>query len=241
MILAGLVAGGSGTRMQSAVPKQYLKIGGETILLRTVRTFCQVKAIDGILIGVPEDWLTETENMIGLLSESERFGKQIVVCAGGSSRIDTLRKLMKEAERVFQVGEEDIFLTHDAVRPFVTREIIEANIEAMAQARACSTAVPANDTVLVSMEGKRVYTVPKRSTMYLAQTPQTVRFGEFGSILSGMSDAELSETTDICGIYAKKGLSVDLVAGSVENIKITNPSDIAVGEAILQQREKNQE
>lgn len=233
MILAGLVAGGSGTRMNSAVPKQFLQIGGEPILLRTIRTFCRVTEIDGILIGVPKDRLHETENMLLLLSESERFGKQIVICAGGESRADTLKNLMTEAEDVFGAGQSDLFLTHDAVRPFISEKVIRANIEAMKTSRACTTAVPANDTVLISMDGESVYTVPKRKTMFLAQTPQTVRFGEFREILFHMSAEELAETTDLCGIYAKKGIPVTIVPGEYENIKITTPTDMAVGEAIL--------
>ena len=237
MILAGLVAGGSGTRMHSNVPKQFMEIGGEPILVRTVRSFCQVDAIDGILIGVPKDRIDETENLLKHYPEIETYGKRIVVCAGGDSRTETLRKLMTEAESSFHAEAEDILLTHDAVRPFVTTAIIEANIEAMKQARACSTAIPASDTVLISMDGDSVYTVPKRSTMFMAQTPQTVRFGDFRDILDSLSEAELAETTDMCGIYAKKGIQVTMVPGSNENIKITNPSDIAVGEAILKNRE----
>lgn len=240
MIVAGLVAGGSGTRMKSTIPKQFLPLGGEPILYRTLRTFCLTEEVDAVLVGVPAEWIERTEELAKELREKERISKPVLVCSGGKSRLDTLVRLKETAESRLHAGKDDIFLTHDAVRPFVTEEMIRANIIAMDTAAACSTVIPATDTVLISMDGEQVYSVPKRSTMFLAQTPQTVRFGEFGQILESLSDAERAVTTDVCGIYRLRGIPVAMVPGSPENIKITGPLDLSVGETIIRLREAEQ-
>ena len=235
MILAGLVAGGTGTRMKQNMPKQFLTVGGEPILVRTLRVFLNSEQVDGILIGVPSDYVTYTEELVqGLLCE-EKSAKRVIVTAGGNSRNETLKCLTEAAVSEFGATDSDIFVTHDAVRPFVTQQMIAANVTAMEQAPAASTAIPACDTILLSMEGRTVDSVPKRSMAYQAQTPQTARFGIFRTILEGLPSGE-SAATDLCGLCERKGIKAVLVPGDASNNKITGPLDLALAEAILKER-----
>ncbi|MBO4280621.1 MAG: 2-C-methyl-D-erythritol 4-phosphate cytidylyltransferase [Lachnospiraceae bacterium] len=236
MILGALVAGGTGTRMKQNMPKQFLTIGGEPILVRTLRVFLRAEQVDGILIGVPSDWISHTEELVCSALKSEGSSKRVVVTAGGSSRNETLRCLTEAAEREFGATDSDIFLTHDAVRPFVTPKMIAANVTAMENAQAASTAIPACDTILLSMEGRTVDSVPKRSMAYQAQTPQTARLGIFRSILEGLSESDQSAATDLCGLCERKGIKAVLVPGDASNIKITGPLDLALAEAILKEQ-----
>ena len=237
MILAGLVAGGTGTRMKQNMPKQFLTVGGEPILVRTLRVFLNSEQVDGILIGVPADYVTYTEELVNGCIASENSAKRVVVTAGGNSRNETLRCLMEASVCEFGATDSDIFLTHDAVRPFVTPEMIAANVTAMEKAQAASTAISACDTILLSMEGRTVDSVPKRSMAYQAQTPQTARFGIFRSILAGLSEGEQSAATDLCGLCERKGIKAVLVPGDASNIKITGPLDLALAEAILKEQQ----
>ena len=235
MILAGLVAGGTGTRMKQNMPKQFLSVGGEPIIVRTLRVFLNSEQVDGILIGVPADYVTYTEELVKGLLPEEKSAKRVIVTTGGNSRNETLKCLMEAAVSEFGATDSDIFVTHDAVRPFVTEQMIAANVTAMEQAPAASTAIPACDTILLSMEGRTVDSVPKRSMAYQAQTPQTARFGIFRSILEGLP-LEESAATDLCGLCERKGIKAVLVPGDASNIKITGPLDLALAEAILKER-----
>lgn len=239
MILAGIVAGGTGTRMQSALPKQFLPLAGEPILLHTLRTFLSVSEIDGIVVGVPADWVNYTKELLAA-HEELKGEKRLYVCVGGSNRNETLACLMACGEAQFGIGDGDIFVTHDAVRPFVTEEMIRDSIRALSGVRACSAAIPATDTILCAMDGTHVSEVPRRDSLYQVQTPQTVYFGEFRSILASLSKEELGAFTDICSIYRGKGLPVSIIPGSGENIKITGPTDLMIGEAILRRRKEKE-
>ena len=236
MILAGLVAGGTGTRMKQNMPKQFLTVGGETILARTLRVFLGSGQTDGILIGVPEAWKDYTEELVSGVLRDTKSTKRVVVCTGGSSRNETLMRLLAAAESEFGASDDDIFLTHDAVRPFVTDAMITANVTAMETAKAATTAIPSTDTILLSMDGSTVDSVPKRAMAYQAQTPQTARFSVFRRILSELPEGERESVTDLCGLCERKGIKAVLVPGSAENIKITGPLDLPLAEAILAQR-----
>ena len=91
MVIAGLVAGGSGTRMKQAMPKQFLLLDGEPVLLRTLRVFLAAREIDAVLIAVPKEWKDYTKELLKSLPEELQGVKRTEVCEGGTSRNDTVR------------------------------------------------------------------------------------------------------------------------------------------------------
>ena len=240
MVIAGLVAGGSGTRMKQAVPKQFLELAGEPVLIRTLRVFLSADEIDAVLIAVPQEWTEYTKKLIDSLPEDLRRAKRTEVCQGGASRNDTVRILSKEAAARFGATDEDILLTHDAVRPMVSLKMISDTVSAMTDAYAVTAAIPSGDTVVLSADGKRVSQVPKRETVYRIQTPQLIRFGLLSELLASVP-ADDASVTDLCSLCERRGIKPVLVTGAYENIKITVPTDLAFCEAIIRERSREEQ
>lgn len=233
MVLAAIVAGGTGTRMKSAIPKQFLTIGGETILGRSIDVFLASPEIDGVLIGAPSEYLKETERIARERRERAHSDKPVIVTAGGANRNETLKNLCEAAFEKLCAAAEDIFVTHDAVRPFVTLRMIAESVRSMEMAAVSTVAIPTTDTLLLSTDHRNVEEVPDRSRFYRAQTPQTTRLGSLRDLLNSMTGEERSVSTDLCGLYASKGIRAVIIPGSEKNIKITGPDDLKTAEALL--------
>ena len=120
MIYAGIVAGGSGTRMKSVgVPKQFIRILGKPMIIYTVQKFAEQRHINDIYIGIKPDW---HEFMDQLLEEYQIDRQRVHVIDGGSDRNETVMNIVSAIKAKHRVKKGDIILTHDAVRPFVTEK-----------------------------------------------------------------------------------------------------------------------
>ncbi len=227
MIIAAIVAGGSGSRMGAKVPKQFLRLGTRRILMWSVEAFLHHPDVDAVIVGVPREWLAYT----GALFDENIYGdrrRKVLLTEGGANRNETLWKITETAIAKLRAPQDTILLTHDAVRPFVTEAMITANIEALRKAGAGSavtTAIPSVDTVLTVNLGGQVTDVPPRSQMWLAQTPQTVFLGDWRAVYTKMSLSERELRTDVSGCYHAFGRRVVTVSGSRNNLKITTPED----------------
>lgn len=229
MIFAGIVAGGTGSRMgATALPKQFLPLCGKPVIVHTIEAFLRHPQIDHVIVGVNPDWYEYMQQ----LSE-DYCGGAVCVTRGGTDRNGTVENIIRCAQEELSAQNEDILLTHDAVRPFVSERMIEESICAMEQYAICTVAVPATDTMIMSADGMTADAFPLRREIYNVQTPQTFRMGEFLEILSGMTDDERTNATDVCRLYFEKGRQVHIVEGAASNIKITYPSDLVMAEAIL--------
>ncbi|MBQ7294994.1 MAG: 2-C-methyl-D-erythritol 4-phosphate cytidylyltransferase [Clostridia bacterium] len=225
MIYAVIAAGGIGSRMGSELPKQYIKIGGKEIIRYTAEKFSAVKDIDKVIILCPEDWVSFTKELFS--------DEKITVIRGGKTRNETLMSAIDFIEATDGLDDDTALITHDAVRPFVTTEIIENNIDAVLKFGATGTAIPATDTIFEAYDGAVISSVPDRSRLYQAQTPQCFKALKLRELYESLSDEEKEILTDACKIYTIKGYDVHLVKGDVCNIKITYPHDLIVAEAIL--------
>lgn len=224
MIVAGIVAGGTGSRMGMGMPKQFLDMGGMPILMHTVKAFASHEQVDCVVIGAHVDWVEHTQTLIRKYCREELWCK-IAVVPGGAQRNDTLLAILQGAREHFGAGEDAVILSHDAVRPFVTKEIISAHVEAMARHRVVTTTIPAVDTMLLSADGLFVTEVPNRSMMFHAQTPQSFRMKDFEELYMLLDESEKERATDVCGIYLQQGIPVYMVKGESANRKITLPED----------------
>lgn len=234
MIYAAILAGGTGSRMQNGpLPKQFMEICGKPLLVYTVEAFLQCKEIDHIVIAVTKGWLDHAEDIL-----AEAFGDEdrISVTVGGTDRLGSMVCACAALSEKFAINEDDILLTHDGARPFVTEEIIRGNIAGMAKYDCVTTAIPAIDTILCSENGSDVDAIPERRTMFSVQTPQTFRMAELTAAIASLKEDEKKILTDGAKIYLLKGKKVGIVNGSSENIKVTEPKDLAIAEAIIQKR-----
>ena len=232
MIFGAILAGGSGTRMQnSALPKQFLMLGDYPILIRTLRIFLACPQIDHVLVGVPATWLDYTQTLLDTYCPHA----DVSLFAGGATRTDTLFAAADAARARFGTQSDDILITHDAVRPFITQQMLTDNIAAARECGACGTAVAAVDTILESNDGQWINAIPPRAQMYQMQTPQTFQIDALHRAYAALTPEQQHSLTDGCGIFSACGLPVRLVNGSVRNIKLTTPTDLAIAQAFLAQ------
>lgn len=236
MIYAAVLASGSGLRMGKSMPKQYLVIEGRPIVIRSIDAFLESSLADRIIVAVSADFEDYMKELIDRFIDDDK--KSIIsVTVGGKNRNETLINVLRDINSDIPFTEEDIILTHDAVRPFINNKIIEDNIEAARAFGACNTVIPAVDTMLLSHDGKYIDSVPVRSELFHAQTPQSFNAKLLFEIYSHMTDQERESFTDACSVLIARGMKVALTQGDRNNIKLTYPEDIEKAERIIKMRE----
>lgn len=230
-IFAAILAGGVGTRMQSAEkPKQFLEVGGKPIIIHTIEKFISIENFTKILVLTPEDWVDYTRDLIENYMGTD---SGVLVLPGGADRNETLMCALAYIEEHYKVDADTILVTHDAVRPFVTERIIRENMEAAGLYGACGTAIPATDTIVQSRDGKYMNSIPDRSCMYQQQTPQSFRVTLLKETYALLNEEERKSLTDACKILVLKGVPVYMVMGDSCNIKITYPEDLLLSEVLV--------
>lgn len=234
MNYAGILAGGRGARMgHTERPKQFLHLAdGTPILIYTLRAFLSCDEIAEIVIASPEAWLEYTQVLISENCTPEEAGR-VHVIAGGKERSDSLENICSFIEENWGIADDDILVSHDAVRPFVTERIIRENIEYTKLDGCVDTVVPATDTIVVSEGGETIDDIPPRSQFYQGQTPQSFFIREYREAFDALTEEQKSLLTDACKVYVFHGKPVHLVMGEYSNIKITTPHDIHVATNIL--------
>lgn len=224
MVFAAILGGGKGLRMGSTLPKQFLEIDGEAIIIKSLRVFAESGLLDAILLAVPESYIAYTRRLIersGLLTET----LPIHVISGGESRSQSLKKTLEFFRETYGL-EGNIILTHDAVRPYIDKRIIEENIAAAMKYGAANTCVPATDTVFLSEDGRFMGEVPPRKTVFHCQTPQSFKADLLWELINKLPAGEFDALTDGCSVFTRFHLPVSMVEGSPENVKITYPKDL---------------
>ncbi len=222
-------AAGAGKRMGNHVPKQFLEVDGVPIILRTLRQFQSSSEIDDIIVVAGDEMMESMNAMI----RSEHLQKVRRIILGGEKRQDSVwngLQAMKESHC-------EIVLVHDGVRPFVTDEMIRNVIKSADEHGAAIIAVPAKETVKLSTGNNMIESTPSREQVWVAQTPQAFRF----SILYSAHErarADKMYGTDESSLVERIGMSVKLIEGTYDNIKITTPEDLALAELIVR-RQKN--
>ena len=217
--------------MQSPeLPKQYLKIENVPIIIRTVKTFIDFGSFRAGVICCPVDWIEYTK---ALLLEYGISTDTVFVVPGGKNRNSSVQNGCRFITSNFNVSEEDVILTHDAVRPFIDARVIKDNVAAVNEYGAANTVMPVYDSVIRTATGDFLSEHLPRKELYRVQTPQSFRLKELENVINSLSDEELESYTDVASIFADRGFRVRLVEGLDSNIKITTPFDLAVAETII--------
>ncbi len=214
-----ITAAGSGMRMGSLVPKQFLKLNNKEIIYRTVSKFFHLDYIKEIVIVVAQEEIDRCKKIL------EDFKIKLKFAKGGKTREEsTYNGLMMVSDNT------DIVLTHDGVRPFVTEKVIKGAIEELSQDNAIVVCVPAKDTIKNAKDGYIAYT-PNRSELYNAQTPQVFNKR---LLVEGYEKAlrEKIKVTDDSSLMEVIGQPVKIYIGEYDNIKITTKEDLIIGEIL---------
>jgi len=218
-VAAIIAAGGRGLRLGAGQPKQFLDLGGQSILDVSIDALVACPHIDEVVIAVPADHLAAAKAAWQRVAP-----KPVAVVAGGPRRQDSVANAFAHTD-----PRADIIVIHDAARPFVTEALIERTIAAAAAHGAAIAALPVRDTVKragrAEADRSRVIqaTLP-RDEIYLAQTPQAFRREVFVRALAEGGDQDV---TDEAMLAERVGIPVHLIEGEAANIKITTPEDLA--------------
>ena len=218
---AVIVAGGSGNRMNAAIPKQFLPINGTPVLLYTIETFLSAFSDLEIILVLPEKFMRDGDAIVQQASDPKR----IEIAAGGNTRFHSVKNGLK------LVTENAIVFVHDAVRCLVTNDLIHRCYEGALENGNAIPAIPVSDTV--RMETAEGSVVVDRSKLLVIQTPQTF----FSNLLLKAFEQEYdSSFTDEATVAEKFGIKIHLIPGEDENIKLTRPIDMEIAEKILKNR-----
>ena len=226
MNIAVLAAAGQGRRMGGGSNKAFLPLLSRPMLLRSAQALSASKKIDAMLIvAAPE----EEAEVRRILSQDDTL-KPWQVVAGGSERQYSIANALKALP-----GGTDYVAVHDAARPLVLPESVDAVVEAAQRQRAAGLAVPVKDTIKESDAAGCVVATPPRERLWAIQTPQVFEAALLRQAYA-QAAAEGFLGTDDASLVERLGVPVHLVQGQYSNLKVTTPEDLVVAEAILQQR-----
>jgi 2-C-methyl-D-erythritol 4-phosphate cytidylyltransferase len=213
-----IVAGGVGRRMESQIPKQFLRLGGEIILIRTIRLFYEYDPSCRIIITLPQSEITTWQK----ICEEENFTVTHQVVMGGKTRFHSVKNALEH------VAGNGLIAVHDGVRPLVSRETIDKTFQ---EAELKGNAIPVTDIYesIRFQDQNKNYPV-ERDKYKIIQTPQVFK----SEILLNAYQSEHKEQfTDDASVVEYMGEKIHLIHGNPENIKITTKKDLAVGETLL--------
>ena len=213
-----IVAGGKGLRMGNGIPKQFLLLAGQPVLMHTIKAFYKYDTTINIILILPK----EQQDYWSQLCVTYAFDIPHQVTSGGETRFHSVKN------GLLLVGDEGYVAVHDGVRPFVSKQVIA---DCFLAAEKCKAVIPVTDVVETIREtfGKTSQTVD-RNKYKLVQTPQVFEV----SILKKAYQQNYTEHfTDDASVVESLEEVIHLVTGNKENIKITTPFDLLIGEAIL--------
>lgn len=219
---AVVLAAGQGKRMGSKVHKQYLLLAGKPVLYYSLKTFQVSDIIDEILLVTGEG---EEEYCQEQIVQKYGITKVSRILTGGAERYHSVWNALREMD-----GSGYVFI-HDGARPFVDKEMIARAYEEVVVHKACVVGMPVKDTIKVADMQDYVADTPDRSRLWMVQTPQVFETNLVKSAyMMLMRESYIHVTDDAMVVETMLGHPVKLVTGSYENIKITTPEDLEIGE-----------
>jgi len=214
-----IVAGGNGSRMKSDIPKQFIVLKGLPVLMRTINVFYKTDPEIDIILVLPHDQM----NVWKGLCTKYKFLVPHVLVAGGNTRFQSVKNALAEATSEGLIG------IHDGVRPFVSPEVICNCYDTAIEKKAVVPVIDVVETLRRLAPFNRNHTVP-RSEFKLVQTPQV-----FDAVLlhEAYEQPYSSHFTDDASVVEATGMSITLVPGNRNNIKLTTPIDLKIAETLI--------
>lgn len=222
--VAIIPAGGLGRRMGCDLFKQYLVLDDVPVLVHTLSKFERASIIDDVILVVPEDYVEYSKRAIVEKYDLSKVGS---VLAGGKERQDSVKKGLDTVN-----DNTNIVVIHDGVRPLVSEELISVSVTAALEYSAVALGVPVTDTVKSVDCGGFIERTVDRKSLWSAQTPQTFRREVIKKAYEKAYDDNFYGTDD-ASLVERIGINVRMIMGSYDNIKITTPEDLVVGEEII--------
>ncbi len=222
-----IVAGGSGLRFGTSVPKQFNEINGIPVIAHTLRKFENSHSVSEIVLAVHKDYIVYCNDLV----KKFNFTKVTEIIEGGATRQQSVLKGLKTLKTEYA-------LIHDSVRPLVLTEDIDRCCDVLLNNECCALGIKIADTIKLSDDGKYITSTINRDKLWAIGTPQCFKREE---ILKFHKNAlfEGIEVTDDCMLAEHYGLKVRIVEAMANNMKITNYTDLSIAEVILDDQSRN--
>ena len=218
-----IVAAGSGSRMNTNINKQFIKLNDKEIIAHTIEKFYNNKNINDIVIVIKED---EAKFFKKEILDKYRF-RNIKIAYGGKERQDSVYSGIKLLDKNCKY-----VLIHDGARPFVDEDIINRSLDEVKVFKSIVVGVPVKDTIKVVNNNNNVVDTPNRSTLWSVQTPQTFDYNIIKRAYEDAFDNNFYGTDDAM-LVERIGYTIKMIYGSYNNIKVTTPEDIIIGTQII--------
>ena len=214
-----IVAGGSGTRMNNAIPKQFIELHGKPILMHSIEIFAKAVYEINIILVLPLPFRKQWET----LCKTHNFKTPYQLAEGGETRFHSVKNGLA------LIPENSVVGIHDAARPLVSKQTIRNAFETAEQKGNASPAIQINESIreVKNNHNKAI----DRSTVFIIQTPQCF---QSNLIKKAFLQEYRSTFTDDASVLEAMGEKINLIEGNTENIKITTPIDLIIAEAIMQ-------
>lgn len=223
--IAIILASGSGTRIGLDIPKQFYKIKNKTLLEYSIEAFEFHNKIDEIIIVSHPDYITDVKKII----TTNSYTKISKIIAGGNTRQESSNNGVSAIEKI-----EAKVLIHDAVRPFVTKKIIDECITSLDKYQAVNVAIETSDTIIEINEDYYINNIPQRKFLKRVQTPQGFHIKIIKEAHELAKKNKNISFTDDCGLVHEFNLAkIKVIDGDEKNIKITYPNDLKLAENII--------
>lgn len=217
-------AAGTGTRMGTEIPKPYLDLMGKTVLERTLSCFAGLENLQQVIVSTSDPFRDQTFEIVERLFENT----DKIVVEGGRRRQDSIYNAL------LQVGESvELVAVHDAVRPFIKRDIVRSCLKMAEEVGGAIIGVPVKDTIKQVNAAGIIDKTPDRSQMWQAQTPQIFKKNVF---IEAYRYANIQNTavTDDASLFEAFGRDVQIVEGERDNFKLTYPIDFKIAEMLIE-------
>lgn len=231
MNIAVILAGGTGSRMGIVnMPKQFIEIYGKPVIIHTIEAFEINENIDAICVVCIKEWQNDLKIW---LKEYDIRKVKWIADAGASRQLSSLNAL--DAIKA-DCKDDDIVVIHDAARPLVSQRIINENIEQVKKYGACDTVVPAHDTIIKSVGGEYLDSIPARKELYMGQTPQSFTYDIIRKSYDdyfALPEEKRPGMTDDCGLVLNSGIKIGMAMGDKINMKLTTMEDLLLIKSLI--------
>ena len=219
-----IVAGGAGVRAGPGEPKQFRSIHGVPLLLRALRPFLSHPEVGWVVVALPAGFAERPPEWLEKLG-----GERLTLVTGGATRADSVRAALGAL-----AADASVVLVHDAARPFVGRETVDAVIARARSGVGAVAAVPAGDTIKEVVEGTKVARTVPRDRLWRAQTPQGFPRAMLEEAYKQLRREDPAPTDD-AEVCERAGFPVEVVADSPSNLKVTTADDFRIAEALARE------
>jgi 2-C-methyl-D-erythritol 4-phosphate cytidylyltransferase len=224
-IKAVILASGSGSRINREIPKQFLELSGYPLIIHTLKPFEQSSNIDELIIVTRSDYIEKTWEFVNRY----RLTKVKKIIQGGKTRQESSKN------GIDTCGDDTKFvLIHDAVRPFVTSNLLNKLIKALNKYEAVVPVIPTTDTIIETDRKGFINNIPDRSKLWRVQTPQAFEYQLIKEAHNRALKDGINNSTDDSSLLLRIGHPVYTIKGDEKNIKITYPTDFDIAGKLLQ-------